>query len=142
MKIDRLYILVMALVAVFMAACEPVPQPSKAIAQRFQNLPEKNPNDAYNIIDGIHVETGLVAEGDWLMVKQTCTQCHSAKLITQNRADAYGWQKMIKWMQETQGLWPLGNKEGKIINYLATHYAPQNTGRRKALAIEEWYDIE
>lgn len=142
MNTNKYHILAFALIGLLMASCQPVPQPNRAMAQRFQNLPERDQNADYNIVDGIHVASGLVAEGDWLMVMQTCTQCHSAKLITQNRADAHGWQKMIKWMQETQGLWPLGNKEGKIINYLATHYTPQYTGRRKALEIEEWYDIE
>ncbi|MGB0431168.1 MAG: hypothetical protein ACPGLV_11890 [Bacteroidia bacterium] len=137
---NRIYIVVYLLVAAFMASCNSAPKPNRSITHRFH--PPVNANANYNIVNGKEVESGLIAEGDWLIVKQTCTACHSAKLVTQNRADKDGWKKMIKWMQETQGLWQLGDKEGKIINYLATHYAPENTGRRKPLQIEEWYEIK
>jgi len=121
-------------------SCTPQPKVNYAIVHRY-NLPE-NPNEDYEIKDGIEVTSGLIAEGDWILVKQTCTVCHSAKLITQNRNNAEGWTKLIKWMQETQGLWPLGGNEAKIVNYLSTNYAPENVGRRKQLEITEWYDIE
>ncbi len=140
MKENKLYITLYVLIAALVAACSSVPEPNKSIAHRFN--PPVNENANYNIVDGIEVESGLIAQGDWLIVKQTCTACHSSKLITQNRADKDGWHKMIKWMQETQGLWQLGDKEGKIVNYLATHYAPENVGRRKPLVIEEWYEIK
>lgn len=103
---------------------------------------KENPNADFTIENGIEVESGLIAKGDWFLVKQNCTVCHSSKLITQNRADAKGWKKMIEWMQETQGLWQLGANEPKIVNYLASYYKPEKTGRRKALEIEEWYVIE
>ena len=31
---------------------------------------------------------------------------------------------MIRWMQETQGLWPLGEDEDRVLNYLAANYGP------------------
>jgi len=94
------------------------------------------------IKDGIHVNTGL-KEGEGLMlVVQNCTSCHSAKMITQNRATKEGWRSMIKWMQQTQNLWSLGENEEKIIAYLAKQYAPQKKGRRSTLSNIEWYTLE
>ena len=62
-----------------------------------------------------------------------CTVCHGARLVMQNRADRGGWLSMIRWMQETQGLWPLGDAEAPILDYLAEHYGPQPAGRRAPL---------
>ena len=64
--------------------------------------------DDDRIVNGIHVATGLVVAEGFEEVKAMCTQCHSAKLVTQNRASRAGWEEMIDWMQETQGLWELG----------------------------------
>lgn len=100
-------------------------------------LPEQK--DA--IVDGLDLGSGLVAEGDYLLVKATCTACHSGKLVTQNRATREGWEEMIRWMQRTQKLWDLGETEGPILDYLAEHYAPEQSGRRRNLVVEEWYDI-
>ena len=89
------------------------------------------------------MRTGLAIGEGFELVKRNCTACHSAKLITQNRATREGWQEMIHWMQRTQGLWELGNSEPKILDYLATHYAPEETGRRANLDPEliEWYEL-
>lgn len=99
---------------------------------------------ADEVENGIHLPTGLVyAEGfDW--VRGTCTACHSAKLITQNKASRAGWLEMIRWMQATQGLWDLGDKEKTILDYLAKHYAPEEVGRRAPLDLKEteWYILE
>lgn len=97
--------------------------------------------DEDRIENGIDVATGFVAEGDYLIVKATCTACHSAKLVTQNRATRDGWLEMIRWMQETQKLWDLGPNEAKILDYLATYYAPEAKGRRAPVQVEEWYDL-
>ncbi|WP_245701838.1 cytochrome C [Roseivirga misakiensis] len=87
-------------------------------------------------------ETGFV-EGDFkMLVVANCTACHSAKLVTQNRASKEGWKNMIRWMQETQNLWDLGENEEKILQYLSTHYAPQDQGRRVGLKVEKWYQLE
>lgn len=98
--------------------------------------------EAGPIENGIDVESGFVAEGEYLLVKQTCTACHSAKLVLQNRASREGWEEMIRWMQETQKLWDLGDTEGPILDYLARHYAPEKKGRRVNLVVDEWYEIE
>jgi hypothetical protein len=94
--------------------------------------------------DGIHVATGLVYADGFELVQTQCTACHSAKLITQNRASRAGWEQMIRWMQATQGLWDLGDKERPILDYLATHYAPEEESRRANLDLEaiEWYILE
>ncbi len=91
------------------------------------------------VVDGIDTLTGLIAEGDYLLVKGNCLACHSAKLITQNRATAAGWETMIDWMQEKQGLADLGPHHRPIVDYLATYYAPEESGRRAALDSVEWY---
>lgn len=98
--------------------------------------------DDNRIENGIDVATGFVAEGDYMLVKTQCTSCHSSKLVLQNRATREGWKEMIKWMQETQKLWDLGENEPKILDYLAKHYAPEDQGRRVALKVEEWYELE
>ncbi|MCC5937918.1 MAG: hypothetical protein JJU34_11615 [Lunatimonas sp.] len=96
--------------------------------------------------DGMHVTTGLLdGEGLHLVIAH-CTACHSAQLITQNRADKAGWKKMIRWMQETQNLWELGTQEEIILDYLATYYAPEDPKgaanfRRVPLQDIEWYEL-
>ncbi len=89
----------------------------------------------------IHVPTGFIAGEGLQLVIGNCTNCHSAKLVTQNRFTKEGWTNVIRWMQETQGLWDLGSNEEEIVNYLAKHYAPEARGRRKPLEVE-WYDLE
>ena len=96
------------------------------------------------VTDGIHDATGLVFAEGFQVVRGNCTGCHSAKLITQNRATAAGWTQMIRWMEATQGLHDLGDDEGVIVGYLAKHYAPQEIGRRAGLNLGaiEWYLLE
>ena len=99
-------------------------------------------DDFDKIENGIHLRTGF-AEGEGLMVVvNNCTNCHSAKLVTQNRMSIDGWRATIKWMQETQNLWDLGKNEDIIINYLATYYAPESKGRRQNLNNIEWYELK
>ena len=104
--------------------------------------PVETEDDFDKIENGIHVRTGFV-EGEGLMtVVNNCTNCHSAKLVTQNRMNEEGWRATIVWMQETQNLWDLGKNEDIIVDYLATYYAPQKKGRRQNLANIEWYVLE
>lgn len=67
------------------------------------------------------------------IVQAHCTGCHSAALITQNRLTRQGWLDTIRWMQDKQGLWPLGDQEEVILDYLEKYYFPQTSGRRKPL---------
>ncbi len=92
--------------------------------------------------NGIHLATGFKEGENLQLVINNCTSCHSAKMVTQNRATRDGWLTMIKWMQETQNLWDLGESEPLILDYLAKHYAPEESGRRKPLTNIDWYELE
>lgn len=116
-----------------------------AVAERSFSPSVNDILDDYDKIEnGIHLQTGLVYAEGFELVRATCTACHSAKLVTQNRATREGWQQMIRWMQETQGLWELGPSERPILSYLAKHYAPEEIGRRANIDIAavEWYILE
>lgn len=105
--------------------------------------PSESSQEEYDKIEnGVHLRTGFV-EGEGLMlVVNNCTNCHSAKLVTQNRMSKERWLATIRWMQETQNLWDLGGNEETIVDYLATYYAPTEKGRRQNLADIEWYDLK
>lgn len=82
-------------------------------------------------------ETGLVMEKGVETVKETCTVCHSAQLITQNRASREGWLEMIRWMQAEQGMDELAPKTEEIIlDYLSTNYGPLQSFRRPPLKVK------
>jgi len=93
---------------------------SKDTTEEYVAIP--NPNgiilsdaDYDKIENGVHLRTGL-AEGEGLMlVVNNCTNCHSAKLVTQNRMSKELWLATIRWMQETQNLWDLGLNEEPIF---------------------------
>ncbi|EAZ82812.1 hypothetical protein [Algoriphagus machipongonensis] len=88
-------------------------------------------------------ETQLVLGEGFELVKGNCTNCHSSALVIQNRFTREGWKAKIEWMQETQGLWPLGEGEDLILDYLAEHYAPEAfVGRRAPLKDVEWYQLD
>ncbi len=112
------------------------------IAKNREVSRNKERADNWDLVEnGIHVKTGLISDPNLKLIISSCTSCHSAKLITQNRATRQGWKSMIDWMQETQGLNDLGDKEPIILDYLAEYYAPTELGRRENLDIEtiEWY---
>ena len=98
--------------------------------------------DEDKIENGIHVRTGLIDAEGLMTVVNNCTNCHSAKLVTQNRMNAERWNATIKWMQETQNLWDLGENQDIIVNYLATNYPPLKKGRRMNLTDINWYELK
>lgn len=98
--------------------------------------------DEDRIENGIHVRTGLVDAEGLMLVVNNCTNCHSAKLVTQNRMTAERWNVTIEWMQETQNLWDLGGNQELIVNYLVANYPPIKKGRRMTLTDIEWYELE
>jgi hypothetical protein len=51
------------------------------------------------------------------------------------------WNATIKWMQETQNLWELGEYQEIIVNYLVKNYPPVETGRRENLKEIEWSQL-
>lgn len=94
------------------------------------------------IENGIHVRTGLIEAEGLMTVVNNCTNCHSALLVIQNRMNAERWIASIKWMQETQNLWDLGENQEIIVNYLVTNYPPKEKGRREILTNIDWYELE
>lgn len=82
---------------------------------------------------GPAVAPGLVDAPGAGAVSRHCTGCHSTRLIVQHRATRAGWAAILRWMQEKQGLWPLGADRDPILDYLAGHYAPGDRGRRAPL---------
>lgn len=80
-------------------------------------------------------EYELKKDTDWEVVSAVCTGCHSARLITQQRASKERWRQMIRWMQATQGLWELEpDTEERILRYLARNYSQKEKTRRMPLA--------
>jgi len=111
-------------------------------AKEYTTVPEVADEDYDKIENGVHVRTGFVDGEGLMLVVNNCTNCHSAKLVTQNRMSAERWTATIRWMQETQNLWDLGKNEEPIVTYLATYYAPISNSRRENLSTIEWYDLE
>ncbi len=112
----------------------------KADSQSYTAIAEEDDWD--KIENGIHVRTGLIEAQGLMETVNNCTNCHSAKLVTQNRMSKEAWATTIDWMQETQNLWDLGKNEAIIINYLVTNYPVTKKGRRQNLQNVTWYELE
>lgn len=110
--------------------------------QEYVTVPVTEEDDFDKIENGIHVRTGLVDAEGLMTVVNNCTNCHSSKLVIQNRMNKERWMATIRWMQETQNLWDLGNNEDIIVNYLVTNYPPMKKGRREKLSNIEWYALQ
>ena len=96
------------------------------------------------LIDTIKYDktTGLVVSEGLNLVITHCTACHSSKLITQFHTDRQGWLEKIRWMQQKQKLWDLGEAEPKILDYLAKNYPPtEKVNRRANLKIINWHKL-
>lgn len=133
-------VLILAVIALyFLSEKESVSGNSSPETQSASEVPATDPD---RVEEGIHLQTGLVAAEGYREVINNCTGCHSAKIVIQNRMDAKGWEATIRWMQETQNLWELGEKESVIIKYLVTHYPVEKKGRREPLKDVEWYRLE
>ena len=78
--------------------------------------------------------SGLKISEGWLQVQATCTECHSAQLISQNSGSREVWKSRLRWMQDTQGLGQLTiNLEDTILDYLASNYGQKATSRRAGI---------
>ena len=87
---------------------------------------------SFKALAEIDVTTGLVNAPGFEFVKSQCTICHSGSLIVSQRLERKEWVRMIRWMQEEQGLWSLGNLEEPIVSYLTKHYGVSvNFNRRR-----------
>lgn len=88
-------------------------------------------------------DSGLRIDPNLMLVKANCTACHSSKLITMNRMSRERWKETIRWMQEKQNLWDLGESEPLVLDYLEKYYAPEpQATRRKNLQAIEWYELK
>jgi hypothetical protein len=131
---------VAAVIALFALTLGPWIWPSVPAAAPVAAVePEPDP-----VENGIHLATGLIHAEGFELVQANCLGCHSSKLITQNRNTREGWERLILWMQETQGLWDLGEQESGILDYLSAQYGPTAQGRRPVLQLAEsdWYLLE
>lgn len=80
-------------------------------------------------------DTGMLIAPGWEITRAHCTACHSARLVTQNGGDREAWADIIKWMQDTQGLWVLDDATlNTILTYLSENYGAGARPRRAALA--------
>ncbi len=87
--------------------------------------------------------TGFVIDAGFEEVRANCMGCHSPLLVTQNRATRDGWLNTIRWMQETQNFWDLGDNESIILDYLAKNYSPpEGIGRRANLKNIQWATLD
>ncbi len=78
--------------------------------------------------------SGLIQAEGWETVEATCTECHSALLITQNSGSRSVWKSRIVWMQDSQGLRQLQSaEEAVILSYLETNYGPKESSRRAGI---------
>jgi len=137
-------VVLLIVTSVFVLAGLPLfhPSPSSSNAVAVSTSQDDYDDGDYEIIDGIEQSSGMKVDDHWELTKITCTPCHSAMLVTQNRASREGWEHMIRWMQETQGLWDLGENEPLILDYLAKNYGVSSDGKGANLIIEEWYEID
>jgi len=92
-------------------------------------------------IGSLDTESGLIVDIGFTVVKAQCGACHSTKLVAQNAFSREGWTEVIRWMQEKQNLWDLGEQEAVVLDYLEKNYAPKNMGRRKNLENIDWYEL-
>ena len=87
-----------------------------------------------NVQPAVDPQSGLVKAEGVNLVLAHCSACHSPSLIIQNAMSRERWLETIRWMQDTQKLWPLGEAEPLILDYLSTWYGPKKSARRAPLA--------
>lgn len=121
--------IVTAFTVIYLISNPDVFEKSKPEAEELEIIEEE---DYDKIENGIHVRTGLVEAEGLMAVVNNCTNCHSAKLVTQNRMNKERWISTIRWMQETQNLWDLGTNENIIVDYLVANYPPAKKTEEKS----------
>lgn len=83
-------------------------------------------------------QTSFVMAPGWETTRNNCVACHSASLVTQNSGSRQHWLSLIRWMQETQGLWTFDDKtEETILQYLSSAYGPKDDARRPPLRADQ-----
>lgn len=90
----------------------------------FALVPAQNGARAQDTVEEEESEFGMlkVAEG----VEETyynCVACHSERIIAQQGLTRDGWDELLVWMVEEQGMHEIEDPErSKILDYLAAHY--------------------
>ena len=107
----------------------------------FDTKEEVEVVDELLVENGIDLQSGLIVDEGYVIVRGVCGACHSLDLVTQNSATREGWKDIIVWMQQTQNLSDLGENEVIILNYLEKNYAPKKQGRRAPLKDIDWYEL-
>ena len=108
---------------------------ARVLATVFLMSPVISSSASFAAIDPV---SGLAIADGWETVRANCTACHSAKFITLQRGDRDTWESMIRWMQNTQGLWLFDEEtEDTILSYLAVNYPPGKSSRRRNLSPAE-----
>ncbi|HIL82341.1 MAG TPA: hypothetical protein EYG52_02355 [Pseudomonadales bacterium] len=75
--------------------------------------------------------TGLARAEGVELVGAHCLVCHSSRLIVQNQLSREGWRQTIRYMQKNHNLWPLGEAEDLIVDYLVVNYGPLASSNRR-----------
>ena len=73
-------------------------------------------------------DVGVLKQADGAkLTYDYCTVCHSEMIVAQQGQTREGWDKLLVWMVEEQGMQPIDEPHrSEILDYLATHY---NTDR-------------
>jgi hypothetical protein len=126
------------LVLVSLSACGPGESTAIPVAHEppvnAQDELLVNPDPAATTVDAA---SGLIIDDHWELVRGHCGACHSTQLVTQNRGSRDHWLQLIRWMQESQGLWAFdAETENSILDYLEKNYPPTTRYRRAPIAPE------
>ena len=79
----------------------------------------------------------LVMAPGYELVLQHCVRCHGPRQFLQQRGSRDTWRSLIRWMQRDHGMPAIDEGvEDQIVEYLASHYAPAESGRRRALSAD------
>ncbi len=61
-----------------------------------------------------------------------CTACHGAAVIRRSRLSREGWDGLMDWMTEKQGMAPLEGEDRRVIvDYLARAFPPGTQQQRR-----------
>lgn len=97
------------------------------------NMESTTSSSKEHVQPAVDSQSGLVKAEGFNLVLAHCSACHSPSLITQNAMSRERWLETIRWMQNTQKLWSLGEAEPTILDYLSTWYGPKKSTRRAPL---------
>ncbi|MCR9245940.1 MAG: hypothetical protein NXI31_12980 [bacterium] len=98
--------------------------------------PGSDPGTAKPVASGGTLAELVNAPGrDLVMIH--CVRCHGPRQFLQQRGSRDTWRGLIRWMQKDHGMEQLaGDREDRIVEYLATHYGPEASGRRRPIPAE------